>query len=121
MNAIISGKMEKQAGGMIWETFQTKEFNVGSSYYVVYNVSTSDWIRLIERGGAISAILPVSSIWRKSTTASATRLYPVHNDLTYYIMLYWEDNMLRITSSYDDSDYRVDAVYDKAEIGTLKY
>ena len=118
MNAIISGKIEKQAGGMVWETFQTQEFRSGSPRYYVYNVSISDWIRLIDNGGAISAILPVSSIWRESSTEKATRLYPAQNNLQYYIFLNWADNTFGIGDSYAKG---VDVVYDKVEIGTLKY
>lgn len=117
MNAIVSGKLEKVAGSMVFKTFQTKTFNAGSSFYTVNNVSTSNWIRLITQSGTIDAILPIASIWRESTTDPATKLYPVYNDLTYYVMLYWEDNILRIRSSYD---YKVDSVYRTAEIGTLE-
>lgn len=118
MNAIISGKVEKQVGSIVWETFQTQEFRSYSPSYYVYNVSISDWIRLIDNGGAISAILPVSSIWRESSTEKATRLYPVQNNLQYYIFLNWVDNTLRIGDSFAKG---VDTVYDKVEIGTLKY
>lgn len=78
MNAIISGKMEKQAGSMVWEHFHSYGFYTTASRQYVDNVSVSDWIRLIDKENKPSAILPISSIWRKSTsiTDSATRLFP---------------------------------------------
>ena len=118
MNAIVSGKMEKQA--VTWETFRGHGFYTTASRQYVENVSVSDWIRLIDKENKTSAILPISSIWRKSTTDSATRLYPIHNDLTWYIMLLWENNILGIYSSYDDYDHRVSLVYNGVDIGTLK-
>lgn len=122
MNAIVAGKQEKVAGSMVWENFRSHGFYTTSSRQYVDNVSVSDWIRLIDKENKISAILPISSIWPKSTTitASATRLYPIHNDLTWYIMLLWENNILGIYSSYNDVDHRISLIYNRVDIGTLK-
>lgn len=84
----------------------------------------TDWVRLVRKSpqtvtySIVDGIIPVSVIWPKSTTSEATRIYPVYNDLTYVILLFWENNILGVSTLYSSSE--VEDVYASIQVGTLE-
>lgn len=123
MNGIVSGKSEKQVGTMVFKIKQERTA-LYSDFVTIRDVEKTDWVRLVRKSpqtvtySIVDGIIPVSVIWPKSTTSEATRIYPVYNDLTYVILLFWENNILGVSTLYSSSE--VEDVYASIQVGTLE-